>query len=58
MTKINHGKRTLFLPDERKKINIEDLENAFKVFKINKELKGDKDEEEDDKNASWRSMYT
>jgi len=55
MTKINHGKRTLFLPEEKKKINIEDLENAFKVFKINKELKGDKD---DDKNASWRSMYT
>jgi DNA polymerase III delta prime subunit len=55
MTKINHGKRTLFLPEERKKINIEDLENAFKVFKINKELKGDKD---DDKNAAWRSMYT
>ena len=55
MTKINHGKRTLFLPDERKKINIEDLENAFKIFKINKELKGDKD---DDKDASWRSMYT
>jgi len=56
MTKINHGKRTLFLPEERKKINIEDLENAFKVFKINKELKGDNDD--DDKNASWRSMYT
>jgi SpoVK/Ycf46/Vps4 family AAA+-type ATPase len=55
MCKIEHGKRTLFEPENKKKINLNDLEKAFKIFKINKELKSDKD---DDKNASWRSMYT
>jgi SpoVK/Ycf46/Vps4 family AAA+-type ATPase len=55
MCKIEHGKRTLFEPENKKKINLNDLEKAFKLFKINKELKEDKD---DDKNASWRSMYT
>ena len=55
MTKIEHGKRVLFKPDERKKINIEDLENAFKIFKMNKEAKKSKD---DDSDESWRHIYT
>jgi len=55
MCKIEHGKRTLFEPENKKKINLNDLNRAFKLFKINKELKEDK---EDEKNASWRSMYT
>jgi len=55
MCKIEHGKRTLFESENKKKINLNDLEKAFKLFKINKELKSDKD---DDKNAAWRSMYT
>lgn len=54
MCKIEHGKRTLFETENKKKINVNDLEKAFKLFKINKELKTDKD---DDKDASWRSMY-
>lgn len=55
MTKIEHGKRVLFKPIERKKINIEDLENAFKIFKMNKEAKKSKD---DDSNESWKHIYT
>ena len=55
MSKIEHSKRSLFETENRKKINLKDLENAFKQFKINKDLKSDKD---DDKNAAWRSMYT
>ena len=55
LCKIEHGKRTLFETESKKKINIKDLDAAFKVFKINKELKG---EEDNDKDASWRSMYT
>ena len=39
MTKIEHGKRVLFKPEEKKKINIQDLDNAFKIFKLNKESK-------------------
>lgn len=54
MTKIEHGKRVLFKPDERKKINIEDLENAFKIFKMNKEAKKSKDDDDE----SWRHIYT
>jgi len=54
MCKIEHGKRTLFEAESKKKINIKDLESAFKMFKVNKELK----EETDDKDAAWRSMYT
>ena len=52
ITKIMHSKRTLFKPEDKKKINLTDLENAFKQFKINKNLKDDNDE-----NAAWRSMY-
>ena len=55
MSKIEHGKRSLFETENRKKINIKDLENAFKQFKINKDKKSDK---EDDKDAPWRTMYT
>jgi len=54
MTKIEHGKRVLFKPEEKKKINIQDLENAFKIFKLNKESK--KSKEEDDE--TWKSLYT
>jgi len=31
------------------------IKNAFKQFRINKDLKADKD---DSKDAPWRSMYT
>jgi len=55
MCKIEHGKRTLFETENKKKINVNDLEKAFKLFKINKELKSDKDPF--DKDESWRSMY-
>jgi len=56
MTKIEHGKRVLFKPDERKKISILDLESAFKIFKVNKELKKNKNEinEEDE---TWKTLY-
>lgn len=54
MTKIEHGKRVLFKPDDRKKINIQDLENAFKIFKLNKEAKKSKDDDDE----SWRHIYT
>jgi len=47
--KIESARRTLFLPDERKKINNEDLERSIKKFKINKDLK-----KEDE---SWKSLY-
>jgi hypothetical protein len=57
MTKIEHGKRVLFKPDERKKINIEDLENAFKIFKINKESKKSKKDILDE-DESWKNLYT
>ena len=53
--KINSAKRTLFLPEDRKKINLKDIEKSFKEFRINKNLKEDK---VDDKDAAWRSMYT
>jgi hypothetical protein len=55
LSKIEHSKRSLFETENKKKINIKDLENAFKQFKINKDKKSDK---EDDKDAAWRSMYT
>jgi SpoVK/Ycf46/Vps4 family AAA+-type ATPase len=57
MTKIEHGKRVLFKPDDKKKINIQDLENAFKIFKLNKESKKSKEDiqEEDE---TWKSLYT
>ena len=56
MTKIEHGKRVLLKPDERKKINLQDLENAFKIFKINKDSKKSKKDiiEEDE---SWKNLY-
>lgn len=56
MTKIEHGKRVLFKPDDKKKINIQDLENAFKIFKLNKESKKSKQDilEEDE---TWKSLY-
>jgi SpoVK/Ycf46/Vps4 family AAA+-type ATPase len=47
--KIEHSKRTLFLQDERKKINLPDLEKALTIFKLNKDIK--KPDE------SWRSLY-
>jgi len=47
--KIEHSKRTLFFPDQRKKINNEDLERGLKIFKVNKDIK-----KEDE---SWRSLY-
>jgi SpoVK/Ycf46/Vps4 family AAA+-type ATPase len=47
--KIEHSKRTLFFPDQRKKINNEDLERGLKIFKLNKDIK-----KEDE---SWRSLY-
>ena len=47
--KIEHSKRTLFLQDERKKINLSDLEKALTIFKLNKDIK-----KEDE---SWRSLY-
>ena len=47
--KIEHSKRTLFLQDERKKINLPDLEKALTIFKLNKDIK-----KEDE---SWRSLY-
>ena len=53
--KINSAKRTLFLPEERKKINLKDIEKSFKEFRINKDLKEDK---VDSKDAPWRTMYT
>lgn len=55
MTKIESAKRTLFEPEERKKINLKDIEKSFKQFRINKDLKTDKDDAAD---APWRSMYT
>jgi SpoVK/Ycf46/Vps4 family AAA+-type ATPase len=54
MTKIEHGKRVLFKPEEKKKINIQDLENAFKIFKLNKESKKSKEETDE----TWKSLYT
>jgi SpoVK/Ycf46/Vps4 family AAA+-type ATPase len=56
MTKIEHGKRVLFKPEDKKKINIQDLENAFKIFKMNKESKKSKEDiiEEDE---TWKSLY-
>jgi SpoVK/Ycf46/Vps4 family AAA+-type ATPase len=56
MTKIEHGKRVLLKPDERKKINLQDLENAFKIFKLNKDSKKSKKDvmEEDE---TWKSLY-
>jgi len=47
--KIESAKRTLFFPDQRKKINNEDLEKGLKMFKVNKDIK--KPDE------SWRSLY-
>jgi SpoVK/Ycf46/Vps4 family AAA+-type ATPase len=57
MTKIEHGKRVLLKPDEKKKINIYDLENAFKIFKINKESKKSK-EDIMNEDETWKSLYT
>jgi SpoVK/Ycf46/Vps4 family AAA+-type ATPase len=54
MTKIEHGKRVLFKPEDKKKINIQDLESAFKIFKLNKESKKSKE----DMDESWKSLYT
>jgi SpoVK/Ycf46/Vps4 family AAA+-type ATPase len=56
MTKIEHGKRVLFKPDDKKKINNQDIENAFKIFKVNKQLKKDKmiGDAEDE---TWKNLY-
>ena len=56
MTKIEHGKRVLFKPEDKKKINIQDLENAFKIFKINKQLKKDK-KMVDAEDETWKNLY-
>ena len=47
---------SLSYKNQRKKINIDDLENAFKIFKINKESKKSKEDimEEDE---TWKSLY-
>jgi len=57
MTKIEHGKRVLFKPDDKKKINIQDLENAFKIFKLNKDSKKSKQDILDE-DKSWKTLYT
>ena len=54
MTKIEHGKRVLFKPEDKKKINIQDLECAFKIFTLNKESKKSKEDTDD----TWKSLYT
>ncbi len=56
MTKIEHGKRVLFKPDEKKKIIMVDIENAFKIFKLNKQLKKTK-EEKDEEDESFKHLY-
>ena len=56
MTKIEHGKRVLFKPEDKKKINLQDLQNAFKVFKINKQLKKDK-KMVDAEDEGWKNLY-
>lgn len=39
--KIQHGIRVFCLPtDQKKKITLEDLENALKIYRVNKEIKG------------------
>ena len=53
MTKIEHGKRVLFKPEEKKKISIVDMDNALKQFKLNKDLKKTKDESDE----TWRALY-
>jgi hypothetical protein len=45
MAKIEHSKRSLFETENKKKINLKDLENAFKQFKINKDKKSDKEDD-------------
>jgi hypothetical protein len=38
--KIQHGIRVFCLPSEqKKKIKLEDLENALKIYRVNKEIK-------------------
>ena len=54
MTKIEHGKRVLFKPEDKKKINNQDLESAFKIFKLNKDSKKSKE----DTDETWKSLYT
>ena len=56
MTKIEHGKRVLFKSRDKKNINIQDFENALKIFKINKQLKKDRKmiAEEDE---TWKNLY-
>ena len=56
MTKIEHGKRVLFKPNDKKKINIQDVENAFKIFKVNKQLKKDK-KMVDAEDETWKNLY-
>lgn len=51
MTKIEHGKRVLFKPEDKKKINKTDIENAFKLFKLNKEAKSE------DMDETWKTLY-
>ena len=56
MTKIEHGKRVLFKSRDKKNINIQDFENALKIFKINKQLQKDRKmiAEEDE---TWKNLY-
>jgi len=56
MTKIEHGKRVLFKPEDKRKINNQDLDNAFKIFKINKESKKSKEDIMKD-DESWKGLY-
>lgn len=51
MTKIEHGKRVLFKPEDKKKINKTDVENAFKLFKLNKDSKNE------DMDETWKTLY-
>ena len=57
MTKIEHGKRVIFKPLDKKKISMEDITNAFKQFKVNKQLKKSK-EEINEEEGTWKTLYT
>jgi len=57
MTKIEQNKIVLFKTDDKKKINIQDLENAFKIFKLNKDSKKSKQDILDE-DKSWKTLYT
>jgi len=57
MTKIEHGKRVLFKPVDKKKISMEDITNAFKQFKVNKQLKKSKEELKEEE-GTWKTLYS